>query len=154
MKMNKKLIRDQLQSSLSTFQDLHNTGIPPKGWIRAIRNALGMSGRQFAERMGVTKQRASDIEGQELIGSVTMKTMRRTAEALDCAFVYGFIPKTSLEETLRAQAKQVAAKRLAEANQTMALEAQSLHEDENQKVLTEMVEELVRNPPSNLWDLS
>jgi predicted DNA-binding mobile mystery protein A len=152
MKTNKKLIREQLQSSLSRFQGLSDSGIPPKGWIRAIRTALGMSGRQFAERMGITKQGASDIEGRELTGSVTIKTMRRTAEALDCSFVYGFVPKTSLEETVRARATHVAAKRLAEAHQTMALEVQSLTDEENQNVLSEMVEDLVNNPPSNLWD--
>jgi len=152
MKTNKKLIREQLQSSLSRFQGLSDTGVPPKGWIRAIRTALGMSGRQFAERMGITKQGASDTEGRELTGSVTIKTMRRTAEALDCSFVYGFVPKTSLEETVRTRATQVAAKRLAEAHQTMALEVQSLTDEENQNVLSEMVEDLVKNPPSNLWD--
>jgi DNA-binding transcriptional regulator YiaG len=64
MKNNKKLVREQLQLSLSRFQPLRETRIPPKGWIRAIRTALGMSGRQLAERMGVTKQRASDVERQ------------------------------------------------------------------------------------------
>ncbi len=154
MKNKKKLIREQLDSKLQMFEPLKNISPPIKGWVCAIKDALGMNGRQLADRMGEHRSRTKQIEQQELIGSVTIKTMRRTAEALDCAFVYGFIPKTSLEETLRAQAKQVAAKRLAEANQTMALEAQSIHEDENQKVLTEMVEELVRNSPSNLWDLS
>jgi len=154
MKNNKKLVREQLQLSLSRFQPLRETRIPPKGWIRAIRTALGMSGRQLAERMGVTKQRASDVERQELAGSATVKTMRRTAEALDCLFVYGFVPKTSLEETVRARAKQVAEKRLTEASHTMALEAQSLSTDENQRVLSEMMDDLVDNVPSTLWDES
>jgi predicted DNA-binding mobile mystery protein A len=152
MRNKKTLIREQLQLSLAKFQSLRNTGVPPKGWIRAIRTALGMSGRQLAERMGVTKQRASDIERQELDDSATIKTMRRTADALDCFFVYGFVPKTSLDETVRARAKQVAETRLAQASQTMALEAQSLSGDENQNVLSEMIEDLVNRPPSNLWD--
>jgi predicted DNA-binding mobile mystery protein A len=80
--------------------------------------------------------------------------MRRTAEALDCLFVYGFVPKTSLEETVRARAKQVAEKRLTEASHTMALEAQSLSTDENQRVLSEMMDDLVDNVPSTLWDES
>lgn len=152
MKTNRKLMREQLQSSLSRFQPLRDAGIPSKGWIRAIRTALGMSGRQLAERMGVTKQRASDIEKQELDGSATIKTLRKNAEALDCFFVYGFIPKTSLEETVRTRARQVAKKRLAETSHTMALEAQSLSTDENQRVLREMVDDLVDAVPSTLWD--
>lgn len=152
MKTNKKLMIKQLQASLSAFQPLRNTGIPPKGWIRAIRTVLGMSGRQLAERMGVTKQRASDIERHEMDGSATIKTMRRNAEALDCFFVYGFVPKTSLEETIRDRANLVATKRLAQASHTMALEAQSLSTDENKQVLSEMVDDLVDKVPSNLWD--
>jgi len=111
-----------------------------------------MSAKQLAYRMNITQQSVARIEKDEPVGSLTIKTMRRTAEALDCQFVYGFIPKTSLEETVRARAKQVAGKRLARASQTMALEAQSLHEEENQHVLSELVEELMNNPPSNLWD--
>ena len=152
MKTNKKLVREQLQRSLSRFEPLRGANIPPKGWIRAVRTALGMSGRQLAERMGVTKQRASDIERQEIDGSATIKTMRKNAEALDCQFVYGFVPKTSLEKTVRARAKQVAEKRLAEANQTMALEDQSLNAQENKQVLSAMIDELVDTMPSNLWD--
>ena len=71
MKKNKKLIREQLQMTLVKFKQLFNISIPPKGWIRAVRNALGMSGRQLAERMGVTKQRTSFIEMQEIDGTVT-----------------------------------------------------------------------------------
>jgi predicted DNA-binding mobile mystery protein A len=152
MKTNKKLIREQLQSSLSKFESLRDAGVPPKGWIRAIRTALGMSGRQLAERIGITKQRASDVEKQEMDGSATIKTMRRHAEALDCFFVYGFVPKTSLEETIRDRAKQVAAKRLADANQTMSLEGQSISEKENERVLSGMIDGLVDAMPSNLWN--
>jgi len=78
--------------------------------------------------------------------------MRRVAECLDCQFVYGFVPKTSLNETVRARARHVANKRLSEANQTMALEAQSLSTKENKQVLSEMIDELVETVPSNLWD--
>ena len=154
MRNNKKLMREQLQGSLSRYQSLRDGAAPPKGWIRAIRTALGMSGRQLGERMGVTKQRASDIERQELEGSVTIRTMRRCAEALDCVFVYGFVPKTSLEDTVRSKAQQVAERRLAEASHTMALEDQALSREENRRILTEMVDDLVDTMPSGLWDES
>jgi predicted DNA-binding mobile mystery protein A len=150
----KKLIRDQLEATLQRYSALSAVSAPQKGLIRAIRDALGMSAKQLAYRMNITQQAVARTEKDEPTGSLTIKTMRKTAEALDCQFVYGFIPKTSLEETVRARAKQVAAKRLAEANQTMALEAQSINDEENQKVFSEMVEALVKNPPSNLWDES
>ncbi len=148
----RKLVREQLQASLARFGSLVNTPVPPKGWIRAIRTALGMSGRQLAERMGVSKQRASDVEKQELDGSATIKTMRRVAEGLDCVFVFGFVPKTSLEETVRARAQQVAAGRFARASQTMALEDQALSEEEQGRVFAEMADEIVDSMPSDLWN--
>jgi predicted DNA-binding mobile mystery protein A len=152
MRKNKKLVREQLQMTLAKFKQLLNISIPSKGWIRAVRNALGMSGRQLAERMGVTKQRTSFIEMQEIDGTVTFKTMRKAAEALDCVFVYSLVTRTSLEQTIRNRAKQVATKRLARASHTMGLENQALGEKENKEILSNMIEEIMDELPSSLWD--
>jgi predicted DNA-binding mobile mystery protein A len=153
--MNKnRLIREQLEASLKRLKPLCNVSPPPKGWIRAIRNSLGMTARQLAGRLGVAQQAVARIEKDELAGAVTVKTMRRVAESLDCVFVCGFVPRSSLEATVRRQAEQLATKRLGRASQTMTLEAQSLDEKENRKVLSEMVNELVDAPPPNLWDES
>lgn len=147
---NSKLIRAQLGSNLSIFRPLLEIQAPQKGWIRAIRDALGMSANQLAARTGMAQQRITVVEKGEFSGAVTLKTMRRIAEGLDCVFVYGFVPKTDLETTLRKQAEQVAAKRLAQAAHTMGLENQALSEQENRKVFTETVEKLIEKP-SALW---
>ena len=106
----KKLIREQLEASLRRLSPLRNVTPPPKGWIRAIRNALGMTAKQLASRLGVAQQAVARIERDELTGSVTIKTMRRVAEGLDCVFVCGFVPRSSLETSLRRQAQQLAAR--------------------------------------------
>ncbi len=152
MKINNKLVRDQLQVTLAKFQPLLAISIPSRGWIRAIRNALGMSGRQLAERMNVTKQRTSFIEKQEIDGSVTLKTLRRTAEALDCVFVYALVPRTSIEEIIRSQARRVMIRRLSRASHTMKLENQTLGRAESREILSDMIEEVMDELPSNLWD--
>lgn len=153
--MNRKsLVREQLEASLQRLAPLRSISPPPKGWIRAIRNALGMTARQLAGRLGVAQQAVARIEKDELAGAVTIKTMRRIAEGLDCVFVCGFVPRSGLETTLRNQAQQLAAKRLGQAAQTMALEDQALTEAENRKVLAGMIDELVESPPSQLWDKS
>lgn len=149
---NKKLIREQLDISLQRLAPLHSVNPPQKGWVRAIRNALGMTARQLAIRLGVAQQAVARIEKDELSGSVTIKTMRRVAEGLDCVFVCGFVPRISLEATLRKQAQKLAATRLAQASQTMTMEDQALSKRENEKVMSEMVDEIIGKPPSNLWD--
>lgn len=152
MRTNNKLIREQLQITLARFQPLLDVSIPFKGWIRAIRNALGMTGRQLAARMGVTKQRVSFIEKQEIDGTATLRTMQKIAESLDCVFVYGFVPRKSLEETIRNQARQVAVKRLVRASHSMSLEGQVLGKEENKGILSDMIEEMMDGLPLSLWD--
>jgi predicted DNA-binding mobile mystery protein A len=150
----KKLIREQLDASLQRFSPLLDITAPSKGWIRAIRDALAMTAKQLAKRLDVAQQAVARIEKEELAGSVTIKTMRRIAECLDCVFVYGFVPRTSLEETVARQAKKVAAYRLAQASQTMNLENQALSRRENEQAFSDLVDELIRTLPSNLWNKS
>ena len=149
---NQKLILEHLDATLRHFRSLKHTSPPKKGWIRAIRDALGMTAKQLARRLQVTQQGVTRIENNELAGAVTIKTMRRVAEALDCVFVYGFVPRSSLEATLHNRANQVANKRLAQASQTMALEDQALSDKEKNKVLFKTLNELADSPPSNLWN--
>ena len=148
----KKLIREQLDTSLQRFSPLLKINAPQKGWIRAIRDALGMTAKQLANRLGIAQQAVARIEKDELSGSVTIKTMRRVAECLDCVFVYGFVPRNSLEETIARQAKKVAAQRLSRTSHTMSLENQALSKKENEKVLSELVNDLVNTLPSSLWN--
>ena len=152
MKNKKKLVRKQLDATLKSFRPILDIPVPTKGWIRAIRDALGMNGRQFADRLKVSRQRSDQIENEERRGSITIKAMRKIAEGLDCFFIYGLVPQTSLEETVRKRAIQVASQRLTRASHTMDLEDQALNEKENNEILSDMVEELMEELPNNLWD--
>ncbi|EKD34945.1 MAG: transcriptional regulator, XRE family, partial [uncultured bacterium] len=92
------------------------------------------------------------LEQDELSGAVTLKTMRQAAEALDCVFVYALVPRTSLEDTVRAQARKVAGERIQRVSHSMMLEAQSLGADEQRSSLDAAVDELSRETPRDLWD--
>jgi len=148
----KKLIREQLDLSLQRFGPLADATVPLKGWIRAIRDALGMTARQLASRLGVAQQAVARIEKGEPAGSVTIKTMRRIAACLDCVFVYGFVPRTSLEASVARQAKKVATQRLAQVSHSMSLENQALSKRENEQAMADLVDELIRNQPPDLWN--
>lgn len=146
------LVLKQLQASLQPYSALTHLQIPAKGWIRAIREALGMSNRQLGLRLGVSQQRAAVIESAERSGNLSLKTMRVVAEALDCEFVYGFVPRHGLEATVRMQAELLAARRLGQAVNTMHLEDQGLPGAENDEILRNMVHDLMADPPRNFWD--
>jgi predicted DNA-binding mobile mystery protein A len=149
---NHKLIREQLDQTLKRFKVLQAMNMPPKGWLRAIRDALGINGRQFAQRMGVSPARVSKLESDELSGAVTLKTMRKAAEALDCTLVYTLVPRTSLENTVKKQIAFYAQQRLNRISHTMALEDQELSKPGQKKVRKTMEEELLLNMPKSLWD--
>jgi predicted DNA-binding mobile mystery protein A len=152
MSKDRVLIRAQLQASLDRFEPVRGTAPPQHGWIRAVRDALGMSARQLGERMGVSRQRAAFLEKQEIDGSATIKGMRRAAAALDCVFVYALVPRTTLDDTVRSRAAEVAARRMSRATHTMGLEGQGLGDDENEEILRAEIEEIVRSQPADLWD--
>ncbi len=148
----KKLARNQLDETVKRFEPLKTVAAPQKGWIRAIRDTLGMTGEQLANRMNVNQQRVARIEQDEKLGKVTLNTMRGAAEAMDCVFVYCVIPRSSLEQTVRNQAKLVAKKRMSRSNQMMRLEKQELSENEKEKALEDLIHDVTNEMPKSLWD--
>src|SRR4030065_64685 len=120
-KKYQKSALEQLDPSLIRFAPLREVAPPRNGWIRAIRDALGMSGRQLGKRLGVSKMRVADMERAETAGATSLKTLRRAAEAMDCALVYALVPKTTLKETLRKQAHHKARQDTERAAHTMGL---------------------------------
>lgn len=148
----KRLAREQLDKTLKRFEALKATAVPAKGWIRAIRDTLGMSGKQLAKRMGVNQQRIARMERDERPGKITVKTLQAAAEAMDCIFVYGLVPRDTLEQTIQNQAKRLAKIQAARGNQLMRLENQELGETEKEMAFKELVEEIVRTMPKSLWE--
>ncbi|MFH2122675.1 MAG: mobile mystery protein A [Pseudomonadota bacterium] len=149
----KQIARRQLDATLARFGEIKGVQLPPKGWVRAVREALGMSGKQLARRLKVSQPRVHKLEQSEPSGALTIKTMRQVAEALDCVFVYALVPRSTLEETVRTQARAVAGERLQRVSHTMLLEAQGLSAQEQQASLEAAIEELVRETPKDLWDM-
>jgi len=150
--MNKKvaaMARRALDQRTSQLSDAGMPALPSGGWIRAVREALGMSATQFAERLGVARQTAQEQERTEVDGSIGLSTLRRAAEALDCQLVYAFVPKTSLDEAVRAQARKVAMAELSRVDQTMLLEGQRVESWQADERLAERVEELIGS--RQLW---
>src|SRR5258706_15467021 len=100
--------RQRLDERLLVLKPEERFRAPPKGWIRAIRDALGMAGVQFAKRLAIRPQSVEALEKSEANGSIQLKTLRRAAEALDCTLVYALVPNTSLEGAVRERARKIA----------------------------------------------
>ena len=149
---HKTLIREQLETTLGRISSARDVQRPVKGWLRAIREALGMSGKQFASRLGVAPPRITVLEKNEMSGSVTIKTIQQAADALECDFVYAIVPRGNLIDIVRKRALSLAAKRLGRVSHSMLLEAQQLSNIEQKKAIDFEVEELIRNMPKELWD--
>jgi predicted DNA-binding mobile mystery protein A len=145
------LARKNLDKKLARLRE-EPLPMPRAGWVKAVREALGLSAKQLASRMGVVQSRLSTIEKAEVRGATTIKTLRETAEAMGCRFVYAIVPTKPLDELLRDQAVRKADHELARLHHTMRLENQALtHED----LLIErerMIRELLSGSLRRLWD--
>jgi predicted DNA-binding mobile mystery protein A len=116
--------RLRLDQRLAPLRPVERFRAPPKGWLRAIRDALGMPGVQFAQRLGIRPQSLNAVEASEQSGAIQLNTLRRAAEALDCTLVYALVPNETLEDAVRARARRIALRDLGRVSHTMRLEAQ------------------------------
>jgi predicted DNA-binding mobile mystery protein A len=141
-----------LDKRFSSLRPLAKGARPPKGWLRAIRDALGMTTAQLARRLGVSQPRIIELEQSEVSGGVTLNTLQRAAEALGCRLVYILIPEKPLTETVSERAELIAERQLKAVEQTMRLEDQSVEDATAAKNLRrQFVDELLRRP-ARLWD--
>jgi predicted DNA-binding mobile mystery protein A len=120
----RKRARIRLDERLRALQPAESHRAPPKGWVRALRDALGMTGAQLGSRMEIRPQTVEAIEKSEASGTIQLSTLRRAAEALDCTLVYALVPNRSLEATLSERARKIASHELQRVAHSMRLEAQ------------------------------
>lgn len=143
--------RKHLDKKLNSLKNSDVLSRPSRGWIKAIREALGMTTAQLGKRMGVSQPRAVTIEKAEVSGSITLDSLERAAHALDCRLVYALVPRESLEAQVQDRARMLAKKRLDSISHNMALEDQRVSEDDELTQLERMIEKLLNAPGSKLW---
>jgi predicted DNA-binding mobile mystery protein A len=152
--MNKNqavLARKQLEKRIAPLRDA-KFAAPPKGWMKAIRESLGMTARQLAARMGTAPSRIPVIEKAEVTGGTTIKTLREAAEAMNCTFVYAFVPTKPLDDILRDRALQKAGRNIARLDHTMRLENQALNKSDLADEERRMIDLILSGSLRGLWD--
>ena len=147
----KQVARQQYQRIVDNAAIQADIALPSEGWLRTVRKALGMSGAQLAQKMGVTRARIAQAETSEKDGAVTLKSMQATAEAMGCRFVYAIIPPTRIEDLIFAQARKKAATLVKTASKHMALESQNLPDDKIEQEIERLTREIASEMPSDFW---
>ena len=111
-----------------------------------------MNARQLAARMGVVTSRVPRIERDEVTGATTLKTLRNAAAAMNCTFVYAFVPIESLDDIVRNRAIEKAREEISRLDHTMRLENQALLKSELDADRQRMVDRLMSGSLRGLWD--
>jgi len=146
------IARKNLDKKLTLLKNSEALTRPQRGWVKAIREALGMTTAQFGRRMGVSQPRASNVEKAEASGKITLESLERAAAALDCRLVYSLVPYESLDAQVKGRARKLAEKHLASVSHSMALEDQKVLDEDTQAQLERLIERLLNAPGSKLWD--
>jgi predicted DNA-binding mobile mystery protein A len=152
--MGKKSLQlQQLNGKMLGFASLKQVAIPPTGWIKAIRTAIGMSMPQLGNKLNVSKQGILDIEKREKEGSITIRSLKEIARALDMQLVYGFVPNDgSLDALIEKRATELATKIVLRTSNTMKLEDQGNTNKRIEKAIKERAEIIKNEMPKILWD--
>jgi predicted DNA-binding mobile mystery protein A len=122
---------------------------PVRGWIRALREGLGMSSAQLAKRLEIKQPSVVALEQSEARGTIQLATLRRVAEALDCTLVYALVPNKPVETMVRDRARVLARNRLGPIAHSMQLEDQKVGAQESEAQLDDLVRGM---NPRRLWD--
>ena len=148
-----KLQFQQLNEKMLQLAGMKHVIIPPIGWIKAIRNGIGMSMEQLGKKLSITKQGVMDIEKREKEGAITIKSMQEIAKAIDMQFVYGFVPDAgSLDQMIEMRALEIAKTIVQRTSTTMKLEDQVNSKERIEKAIKERAAEIINKTPKILWD--
>lgn len=143
----------QLDEALETFQALRRRPPPDGGWLRTIREGLGVSLRQAAERLGVSKGAVRSAEANEARGTIQLDSLRLMADALGCDVVYALVPRSPLRRMLEDQALRRAEALVERVSASMELEDQGVAASERQRQMRELAAELLRERGRGFWDV-
>lgn len=152
MKSNfSELKLSQLDASLDRWRSADLPSRPPSGWIKAVREGLGMTATHLAARLGVTTSTVTRLETSESDDTISLGSLRRAAEALGCELHYALVPKKRLSDTLKNRALALARQQMASISHTMALEAQATSSETVEAQTRTLAEDLLKGSRRALW---
>jgi predicted DNA-binding mobile mystery protein A len=151
MPRQNRLSIQQLEEKLRPFRQARKLSRPTGGWIRAVRDALGMTNLQLSKRVGRKPQTTLALQSREAAGTIQLNSLHELAEALECDLVYALVPRKPLDEILEERARLIARDTLRRTTHSMELERQGLGEREREHALEREVERLLTGSRRKLW---
>ncbi len=147
----RELHLEQMDAQLAVWQGVPVSPRPKVGWVRAIRESLGMTASALARRLGISHAGVRKLESSEANETITLASLRKLAEVLDCELRYALVPRTTLAQRLHDQAEKVARERLQPIAHSMALEDQAVQGDFNKRQLAQEIKALLEGSRRDLW---
>ena len=144
-KMRAKQIENQLK-------ELSKLSRPEIGWVKTIRETLGMNTRQVGKRCNVSSERIIRIESDEMEGRTTLATLEKIAQAMNCRLVYAIVPNDGMIEFIEKTAEDKAKTQLQQTSHHMALEDQKISIESMKEQIHFLKEELLKNNIKHIWD--
>jgi len=141
----------QLDAALTRWRSADLPTRPPSGWLKAIRETLGMPATQLAKRLDVVASTVTRLEASEADDTISLATLRRAAEALGCELRYALVPKQSLAGTLESRAAALANQRMAAVSHSMTLEAQATSKNTVAQQTRSLAANLLQGSRRELW---
>jgi predicted DNA-binding mobile mystery protein A len=157
MKTSKKSGQNQrllLERKVKPWLPLRTDRVPPSGWLKAIRGALGINSRQLAERLGIKHSAILQFEKREAEGTISLESIQKVAQAMRCRFVYAIVPDdpfNNLESILDAQAEKAAQVIVNTVDHTMRLEQQGLPAEGSADLVRDLAKKLKNDVDPSLW---
>lgn len=147
-----RLKRLQLADALRAFPPAEAAAVPRGGWLRAIREALGMTQSQLGARAAISRQSVQDFERAEADRRITLESLDRVARGMGCRLVYALVPETGSVDALRERRALALAEALLQpTDHSMKLEAQEVTAPERERQRKLLADTLLNGSPRKLW---
>jgi predicted DNA-binding mobile mystery protein A len=124
----RKIILEGLESKAPALADARSAAAAPaRGWLRAVREAIGLTQLGVAAKMGIKRQSYAQLEDAEERGSISVASLRRAAEAMDCELAYYVIPREVAARSFAGLARihDPMARHQSATDQSMRIEGQA-----------------------------
>jgi predicted DNA-binding mobile mystery protein A len=125
--VSQSLRLNQLSERPAADRLVREVETPIGGWLKAIRQALGLTLKSVGDRIDLSPQSIHQFEKSEASGAISLKQLQVVAGAMGCRVVYAIMPTNGMLTDLATTARTETVKAV---QQSMSLEGQAVKHPE------------------------